>query len=220
MVQPLETEVGARCSAQPLESGAQPRQTLAPPPGRYARNDHEQTGERARCGQHDDQGHPAGWLRQQGAQRSDREPAHQTADGQWQQRHTHRGQCITCAEPLNGWAVEDAPHQAERIQRSQTVLPGALRRSATVEPPVSPASRMRSLLQKPFMIGTPARARAPTMNTFRTSGIRAPRPPSRARSRVPVAWMTAPAARNSSALNSAWLSRWNWLAKTAPTPTA
>jgi len=66
----------------------------------------------------------------------------------------------------------------------------------------------------------PARASAPMTNVLRTKGIRRPRPPIWRMSRVPVAWITAPAPRKSSALNTAWLSRWNWLAKTPPAPTA
>jgi hypothetical protein len=76
------------------------------------------------------------------------------------------------------------------------------------------------LLQNPFRIGRPASASAPITNTFRTKGIREPRPPIFDMSRVPTAWITAPAARKSRALNTAWLSRWNWLAKKPPTPTA
>ena len=76
------------------------------------------------------------------------------------------------------------------------------------------------MLQKPLTIGMPASPSPPMIIAARTSGMRLPRPPIWRMSRVPTPWMTAPAQRKSRALKTAWLSRWNWLAKTPPAPIA
>jgi len=57
-------------------------------------------------------------------------------------------------------------------------------------------------------------------NTTQVSGMERESPPMPRMSRVPTEWITAPAARKSSALNAEWLRRWNWLWKTAPAPMA
>ena len=59
---------------------------------------------------------------------------------------------------------------------------------------------------KPFSGGSPAIAIAPTRNAPPVHGMRRSRPPSWSSSSEPTAFSNAPAPRNSSALNTAWLS--------------
>ena len=61
---------------------------------------------------------------------------------------------------------------------------------------------------KPFSGGTPAIASAPTRKAPPVQGIRRSRPPRRSRSSEPTARSKLPAARNSSALKTAWLRMW------------
>ena len=81
-------------------------------------------------------------------------------------------------------AEEHQPHHAEGIEGCE---PGT-EQHQSIGPNGEcsrPTSRINSLLQKPFRIGTPARASAPMMNTLRTNGICCPKPPMRRISRVP-----------------------------------
>ena len=77
-----------------------------------------------------------------------------------------------------------------------------------------------SFEKNPASGGTPARASVPTMKTMPVCGIARKRPPIRKTSLVPTAWMTAPAARNRSALNRPCVSRCRNPAAAAPAPAA
>ena len=74
--------------------------------------------------------------------------------------------------------------------------------------------------KKPAKGQTPARARVPMTKVVAVWGIARRSPPIRNRSLVPTAWMTAPAARKSRALNTPWVSRWKKPANAAPAPAA
>src|SRR3954452_15639289 len=77
-----------------------------------------------------------------------------------------------------------------------------------------------SLDQKPASGGIPARAPSPLTHDQNVTGMLRRRPPIRHIEFVSTAWITAPAARNSSALNAAWVSRWNSAAAGQPTASA
>ena len=69
---------------------------------------------------------------------------------------------------------------------------------------------MASLEKKPLQIGIPAIASTPATDTRCVNGMNLCRPPIRRTSCSSCsAWITAPAARNSSALKKACVSRWN-----------
>ena len=91
-------------------------------------------------------------------------------------------------------------------------VPSRAADSATVSTP--------SLLQKPANGGTPASAPRPTTVHQNVTGMLRRSPPISDISVVPTAWITAPAARNSSALKAAWVSRWNRAADGEPTASA
>ena len=63
--------------------------------------------------------------------------------------------------------------------------------------------------------GTPAIAAEATMASVAVIGMAWRRPPSLRMSRVPVSWSTMPAAMNSDALNTAWLTMWKIAATNA-----
>ena len=65
-----------------------------------------------------------------------------------------------------------------------------------------------SLERKPLRSGTPAIAAEATMARVAVIGMAWRRPERRRMSRVPVSWSTMPAAMNSEALNTAWLTMW------------
>ena len=73
----------------------------------------------------------------------------------------------------------------------------------------SAAPSTASLEKKPASGGTPASAASPSVIVAKVTGISRRSPPMSGIRLVPTAWMTEPAARNSSALNAAWVSRWN-----------
>ena len=94
--------------------------------------------------------------------------------------------------------------------------PVRARRPAAATPPM-PAVKPRVVnassdwkvshsLTKPLSGGSAEIAAAPTRKVAAVQGMRWINPPSASRSRVWVACCTAPAPRNSSALNTAWLS--------------
>ncbi|RAO48848.1 hypothetical protein PSN01_04719 [Micromonospora saelicesensis] len=91
-------------------------------------------------------------------------------------------------------------------------VPSSAADSATVSTP--------SLLQKPANGGTPASAPRPTTVHQNVTGMLRRSPPISDMRVVPTAWITAPAARNSSALKAAWVSRWNSAADGEPTASA
>src|SRR6185369_8238817 len=70
-------------------------------------------------------------------------------------------------------------------------------------------SMITSLEKNPENGGTPARAASPIDMQMKVTGMVRRRPPIRVIELVPTAWITQPAARNSSALKAAWVSRWN-----------
>nr|BFE76720.1 hypothetical protein GCM10020092_100210 [Actinoplanes digitatis] len=70
--------------------------------------------------------------------------------------------------------------------------------------------------QKPARGGSPARAPRPITKDQNVTGRCARRPPIRDIRLVPTAWMMPPAARKSSALKAAWVSRWNRAAPGTP----
>jgi hypothetical protein len=72
------------------------------------------------------------------------------------------------------------------------------------------------LLQKPASGGSPMSAPSPIVMDQNVVGIPRRSPPMADMRLVPTAWMTEPAPRNSSALNAAWVSRWNSAAAGAP----
>jgi len=76
------------------------------------------------------------------------------------------------------------------------------------------------LEKNPENRGMPARAAAPMTNTTVVKGIFFRRPPMSKMSLLWTAWMTLPAARNSSALKKAWVPRWKYPANTFPAPSA
>jgi hypothetical protein len=82
------------------------------------------------------------------------------------------------------------------------------------------ATRTFSFDQKPDSGGTPASAPRPIAIDQNVTGMCSRRPPIRDIEFVPTAWMTAPAARNSNALNAAWVSRWKSAAPGDPTASA
>ena len=72
------------------------------------------------------------------------------------------------------------------------------------------------MLQKPDSSGTPASAAAPHRNVRCVTGISFRRPPNcRMSMTSPIACITLPAERNSSALKKACVNRWNIAAVTA-----
>src|SRR5712692_6298107 len=81
-------------------------------------------------------------------------------------------------------------------------------------------ARLASFEKKPASGGTPASASVPTTKTTPVCGILRKRPPIRKMSLVPTAWITAPAARKRSALNTPWVKRCRTLASAAPAPAA
>ena len=69
---------------------------------------------------------------------------------------------------------------------------------------------MLSLEKNPAQMGMPEMARTPTPETMCVNGMDFRSPPIwRTSCSSCSAWITAPAARNSSALKNAWVSRWN-----------
>ncbi len=66
-----------------------------------------------------------------------------------------------------------------------------------------------SLLKNPASGGTPASAAKPIVIVQNVTGMSSRSPPMRPSRLLPTTWMTAPAHRNSNALNAAWVSRWN-----------
>ena len=68
------------------------------------------------------------------------------------------------------------------------------------------------MLQKPASGKTPARLSAPVRKSAYVHGCTRRSPPMKRMSKVPAAWFTLPAPRNSSALKKAWLKRWNMAA--------
>ena len=69
--------------------------------------------------------------------------------------------------------------------------------------------RISSLEKKPARGGMPAMAITPAVMVQKVTGIRVRRPPIlRMSCSPPMAWMTEPAARKSSALKKAWVIRW------------
>ena len=72
------------------------------------------------------------------------------------------------------------------------------------------------MLQKPAKIGTPDRASAPHKNVRCVTGMTLRRPPNlRMSMTLPIACITDPEPRNSSALKKACVTRWNSAAVTA-----
>ena len=91
--------------------------------------------------------------------------------------------------------------------RASTATPSGMATSMAVSPEGSPWSRLwRSShsLTKPHSGGRAQMARPATMNTGALRGSRFTRPPSRSRSRSPVACWSELAERNSEPLNTAW----------------
>ena len=92
--------------------------------------------------------------------------------------------------------------------------------AGTGPPANQDSSRISSLLQNPASGNIPTRLSAPiTVRTY-VPGIALRRPPMYIMLKVPAAWFTLPAPRNSSALKKAWVNRWNSAALYAPTPSA
>src|SRR5437870_767786 len=77
-----------------------------------------------------------------------------------------------------------------------------------------------SLDQNPENNGKPASDNAPMSIVQYVRGMYFLSPPISVMSLVPTAWMTEPAARNSSALKNAWVKRWNMPAARLPAPSA
>ena len=92
--------------------------------------------------------------------------------------------------------------------------------NGTVSPPAHAAPRISSLEKKPAKNGMPASERVPTRNTMKVCGMRRASPPIAWMSLLPTAWMTAPAARKSSALKTPWVSRCRKPAPAKPAPIA
>ena len=84
----------------------------------------------------------------------------------------------------------------------------------------SAAPSTASLEKKPENGGRPASAARPTVIVAKVTGISRRRPPMSGIRLVPTAWITEPAARNSSALKAAWVSRWKVEASADPTARA
>ena len=76
------------------------------------------------------------------------------------------------------------------------------------------------MLQNPASGGTPTSAPRPIVMPQNVPGMPRRSPPMRDMRLVPTAWMTDPAARKSSALNAAWVNRWNSAAADDPTASA
>ena len=80
---------------------------------------------------------------------------------------------------------------------------------------------MASLLKKPASGGMPAMARLPTTKVPNVHGILRHSPPIlRMSCSPPMAWITDPEPRKSSALKKAWVNRWKIATPKAPTPQA
>ena len=69
-----------------------------------------------------------------------------------------------------------------------------------------------SLLKKPLNGTSPARDAAPMVNVTAVIGMARHSPPISRMSVLPVPWVTLPAPRKSSALETPWTSRWSMAA--------
>ena len=84
----------------------------------------------------------------------------------------------------------------------------------------SAAVRIDSLEKKPASGGTPDSAARPSAISAAVRGSLWRRPPMRPIAAVPTAWITTPAARNSSALKAPWVRRWKTRRRGTPTASA
>ena len=132
----------------------------------------------------------------------------------------------SCAAPSDGPKKTRSHSRVAYHPVTATVASPASRTTTATQRGAGPAcrtashapARIWSLLKNPDSGGSPASAPSPIVIDQNVTGIAARSPPIRVIRLLPTAWMTAPAARNSSALNAAWVSRWNSAA--AGTPTA
>ena len=99
--------------------------------------------------------------------------------------------------------------EPEHVERRQTRDPGRRRTGDNCAGP-GPGRGLNPLNRNPLNGGTPLNASVPTRNVQNVTGIFFSRPPIFQMSCSSCsAWMTEPAARNSSALKNAWVVRWN-----------
>ena len=131
------------------------------------------------------------------------------------------------APSLRGRARKPIPNALTKVSRARPAVSAttpiaagsstANRRSVLASPWIRDCSSTHSATN-PTEIGSAAAPSAPTPNEAEVTGIRGPSPPSRSRSRSPLACRIAPAPRKRTVLKAAWLTTSSAAASAAIAP--